>query len=92
MTPKGLICHVKVDPGSADPPSPWKDWNEYLQDKPGELKPDQVTRVISQHRWKINRSVAQILELFDWYSSAKMLSIIVCFDHQVGSIAQGEEG
>ena len=47
--PKRLVCYVKVDPGSADPPSPWKDWNEYLQDKPGELTPDQVTRVISQH-------------------------------------------
>ena len=41
--PKGSVCHVKVDPGSADPPGPWKDWNEYLQDKPGELTPDQVT-------------------------------------------------
>ena len=49
MRPKGSIHHVKVDPGSADPPGPWKDWNEYLQDKPGELAPDQVTRVISQH-------------------------------------------
>ena len=47
--PKGLDHHVKVDPGSADPPGPWKDWNEYLQDKPAELTPDQVTRVISQH-------------------------------------------
>ena len=47
MRPKGLVHHVKVDPGSADPPSPWKDWNEYLQDKPGELTPGQVTRVIS---------------------------------------------
>ena len=55
--PKGSVCHVKVDTGSADPPSPWKDWDEYLQDKPGELKPDQVTGVISQHRQKINRSV-----------------------------------
>ena len=83
---------MKVDSGSADPPSPWKDWNEYLQDKPGELAPGQVMGVISQHRWKINRSVAQILELFNWYSSARMLSIIGHFDHQVGSVAQGGEG
>ena len=34
MRPKGSVHHVKVDPGSADPPSPWKDWNGYLQDKP----------------------------------------------------------
>ena len=83
---------MKVNPGSADPPSLWKDWNEYLQDKPGELTPDQVTRVISQHQQKINRSVARILELFDLYSSASMSSIIGHFDHRVGSVAKGEEG
>ena len=65
MRPKGLIRHVKVDPGSADAPGPWKDWNEYLQDKPGEFTPDQVRGVISQHQRKINRSVARILELSD---------------------------
>ena len=92
MRPKGSVHHVKVDPGSADLPSPWKDCNEYLQDKPGELTPDQVTRVISQHQRKINRSVAQILELFDLYSSARILSISGHFHVQVGSIAQGEEG
>ena len=74
--PKDSVHHVKVDPGSADPPGPWQDWNEYLQDKLGELTPDQVTGVISHHQWKINKFVARILELFDWYSSARMLSII----------------
>ena len=83
---------MKVDPGSADPPGPWKDWNEYLKDKPRELTPGQVMGVISQHRWKINRSVARILELFDWYSSTRMLSIIGRFNNQVGSVAQGGEG
>ena len=92
MRQKGSVHHVKVDPGPADPPSSWKDWNEYLQDKPGELTPDQVTRVISHHQQKINRSVAQILELFDWYSSARMLSIMGHFDHRVGSVAQSGEG
>ena len=81
MRPKGSVHHVKVNPGLADPLGPWKDWDEYLQNKPGELTPDQVTGVISQHQWKINRSVAQILELFDWYSSARMLSIIGHFNH-----------
>ena len=81
MRPKGSVCHVKVDPGSADPPGPWKDWNEYLQDKPGELTPGQVMGVISQHQQKINRTVARILELFDWYSTSRMLSIIGRFDH-----------
>ena len=56
--PKGLVCHVKVDPGAADPPGPLKDWNEYLQEKPGELTLGQVTGVISQHQQKINRSVS----------------------------------
>ena len=92
MRPKGSVCHVKVDPSSADPPGPWKDWNEYLQDKPGELTPGQVTGVISQHQQKINRSVAQILELFDWYSSTRILSIIGHFDCQVRLVAQGGEG
>ena len=63
--PKGSVHHVKVNPGSANPPGPWKDWNEYLQGKPGELTPDEVTGVISQHHWKINRSIARILELSD---------------------------
>ena len=56
--PKGLVHHVKADPVLTDPPGPWKDWDEYLQNKPGELTTDQVTRVISQHHWKINRSIA----------------------------------
>ena len=41
--PKGLVHLVKLDPGSADPPGPWKDWNEYLQGKLWELTPDQVS-------------------------------------------------
>ena len=36
--------------------------------------------------------MAQILELFNWYSSARMLSIIGHFDRCVGSVAQGGEG
>ena len=83
---------MKVDPGSADPLGPWKYWNEYLQGKPGELTPDQVTGVISQHHQKINRSLVQILELFDWYSSTRMLSVTGHFDCQVGSSAQGGKG
>ena len=46
MRQKGSVHHVKVDPGPADPPSSWKDWNEYLQDKPGELTPDQLVEVL----------------------------------------------
>ena len=78
--PKGSVHHVKVNPGLDDPPGPWKDWNEYLQGNPGGLTPDQVTGLIFQHHQKINRSIAQILELFDWYSSTRMLSIMGHFD------------
>ena len=90
--PKGSNHHVKVDPSSTDPPGPWKDWDQYLQHKPGALTLDQVTGVITQHHRKINQSVAPILELFDWYTSARMLAVIGHFDHRVGSAAQGSEG
>ena len=90
--PKGSICHVKVNPGSTDPPGPWKDWDQYLQNKPGELTPDQVTGVISQHCRKINQLIAEILELFNWYTSVRMLAVIGHFDCRVSSAGQGSEG
>ena len=77
--PKGLVQNVKVNPGSSNLPGPWNSWDEYLQDKPGELTPDQIG-VVTLNQCKINRSIARILELFDWYSSSRM-SIIGCFDH-----------
>ena len=83
--PKGSIQNVKVNPGSSNPPGPWNSWDEYLRDKPGELTPDQIIRVVAQNQWKINRSVARILEMFDWYSSSRMVSIIGHFDCRVRS-------
>ena len=68
----------------------WNSWDEYLQDKPGELTPNQIVGVVTQNQCKINRSIARILELFDWYSSSRMVSIIGRFDCCVGSEAKGE--
>ena len=67
-------------------------WDEYLQDRPGELTPNQIIGVVTQNQCKINRSIARILELIDWYSSSRMVSIIGHFDHHVGSEAKGGEG
>ena len=89
---KGLVQNVKVDPGSSNPPGPWNSWDEYLQDKPGELTPDQIIGVVTQNQCKINRSIARILKLFNWYSSSRMVSIIGHFNHRVGSEAKSGEG
>ena len=90
--PKGSVQNVKVDLGSSNPPGPWNSWDEYLQDKSGELTPDQIIGVVTQNQCKINRSIARILELFDWYSSSRMVSIIGHFVCHVGSEAKGGEG
>ena len=74
--PKGLVQNVKVDPGSSNPPGLWNSWDEYLQEKPGELTPDQIIGVVAQNQCKINRSIARILELLNRYSSSRMVSII----------------
>ena len=90
--PKGLVQNIKVDLGSSNPPGPWNSWDEYLQDKPGKLTPDQIIGVVTQNQCKTNRSIARILELFNWYSSSRMVSIIGHFDRHVGSEAKGGEG
>ena len=89
--PKGAVQNDKVDLGSSNAPGPWNSWDQYLQDKPGELTSDQIIGVVAQNQSKINRSIARILELFDWYSSSRMVSIIGHFDHCVGSEAKGGE-
>ena len=90
--PKGLVRNIKVDPESSNPPDPWNSWDEYLQDKPQEFTPDQIVGVVAQNQCKINRSIPRILELFDWYSSSRMVSVIGHFDCHVGSEAKGGEG
>ena len=76
---------------SSNPPGPWNSWDEYLQNKPEKLTPNQIIGVVAQNQHKINRSIARILELFDWYSSSRIVSIIARFDHCVGSEANGGE-
>ena len=89
---KGLVQNVKVNLGSSNPPGLWNTWDEYLQDKPGELTPDQILGSGCSESMQNNRSIARILEFFDWYSSSRMVSIIGHFDHCVGSEAKGGEG
>ena len=90
--PKGSVRNVTVNLGSSNPPGLWNSWDEYLQDKPGELNPNQIIGVVAQNQCKIKRSIARILELFNWFSSSRMVSIIGHFDRCVGSEAKGGEG
>ena len=78
--PKGSIRDVKVHPGSSDPPGIWTTWEEYLQLKPGELIPDQIVTVITQNQLKIDRSVARICEIFNWYATSRLVAVIGHFD------------
>ena len=65
--PWGSLRNVKVHPGSSDPPSDWNTWEEYLELKPGEVTSDQIVTEIAWNRMKIDRTVARILEMFNWY-------------------------
>ena len=51
---------------------------EYLKSKPGEFTPDQIVTEITQNRVKIDRTMARILETFDWYFTSR-LSVISHF-------------
>ena len=88
--PKGLIRNVKVHPGSSDPPSRWSIWEEYLQSKPEEFTPDQIVAEMAQNQLKIDRTVARILEMFDWYSTSRLAAVIGHFKHQLGADNSGE--
>ena len=87
---KGSIRNVKFHPGSSDPPSRWNTWEEYLQSKPGEFSPDQIVAVMTQNKLKIDRTMARILEMFDWYSTSRLVAVIGHFEHQVGADNSGE--
>ena len=81
--PKGSIRNVKVHPGFSDPPSGWSTWEEYLQSKPGEFTPDQIVAEMAQNQLKIDRAVARILEMFDWYSTSTLVAVLGHFKRQL---------
>ena len=82
----GSIRNVKVHPGSSDPtpPSKWNTWEEYLQSKP-EFTPDQIVTEIAQNRLKIDRTVARILEMFNWYFTSRLVAVISHFEQWLGA-------
>ena len=61
-----------------------------LQSKPGEFTPDQIVALITQNQLKIDRSVAKILEMFDWYSTSRFAAVVDHFKCQVGADNPGE--
>ena len=87
---RGLLRNVKVHPGSSDPPSDWNASEEYLESKPGEFTPDQIVTEITWNRMKINRTVARILELFNWYFTSRLIAVISWFERQLGTDKSGE--
>ena len=88
--PWGSLQNVKVHPGSSDPPSDWKMWEEYLESKPGEFTPDQIVTEITQNRAKIDKTVARILKTFDWYFTSRLIAVIGQFEKCVGMDNLGE--
>ena len=88
--PRGSLRNVKVHPGSLDLPSDWKTWEEYLKSKPGEFTPDQIVAEIKQNRMKINRTMARILEMFNWYFTSRLITVIGWFKKWVGTDNPGE--
>ena len=62
------------------PPSEWNTWEEYIQSKPGEFTPDQIVTEIAQNRLKIDRTVARILNMFNWYSTSRLVAVISHFE------------
>ena len=88
--PKGSIRNVKVHLGSSDPPGGWKTWEEYLQLKPDKFPPDQIVALITHNQLKIDRTMARILKMFDWYSTLRLVAVVGHFKHQVGADNPGE--
>ena len=75
---------------TSDPPSRWSTWEEYLQSKPGEFTYDQIVAEMPQNWLKINRAMARILEMFDWHSTSRLVTMIGHFEHQFGADNPGE--
>ena len=76
---------MKVHPGSSDPPGRWTNWEEYLQSKLGEFTPDQIVTVITQNQLKIDKTMARILKMLNWYSTSRLVAVVGHFECQVGA-------
>ena len=77
-----------LDP--SNPSSDWNTWEEYLQSKPGEFTSNQIVTEIAWNRLKIDRTVARILKMFDWYSTSRLVVVISWFEQQLGADNPGE--
>ena len=88
--PQGSLRNIKVHPGSSDPPSDLKTWEEYLKSKSGEFTPDQIVAEITRNRVKIDKTVARILETFNWYFTSRLIAVIGWFKKHVGMDNLGE--
>ena len=62
---QGLLGNVKV------PETSW-----ILKSKSEEFTPDQIVTEITRNRMKIDRTVARILETFDWYFTSRLIAVI----------------
>ena len=85
-----MIRNVKVHPGSSDPLGGWTNWEEYLQIKLGRFTPDKIVAMVTQNQLKIDRTVARILEMFNWYSTLRLVAEVSCFKRKVGADNPGE--
>ena len=88
--PQGSLRNVEVHPGSSDPPSDSKTWEEYLKLKLGESIPDQIVAEITWNREKIDKTVTGILETFDSYLTSRLIALIGQFEKHVGTDNPGE--
>ena len=53
--------------------------------KPGEFTPDQIVAEFTWNRVKIDKTVARILETFDWYFTSRLIAVIGQFKKWVGT-------
>ena len=60
------------------------------QIKAGEFIPDQIVTEITLNRVKIDKTVARILETFDWYFTSRLIAVIDWFEKCVGMDKPGE--
>ena len=55
-----------------------------------EFTPNQIVTEITQNRVKIDRTVARILKMFNWYFTSRVIAVIVQFEKWLGTDNPGE--